>query len=143
MGEITSQKVHSYGLYADIRLTEQELAQADTFNQERWGINSDIYRWFQIGIESCAIFGTPYTMSVDYTTFNSNGKITYIMSAIETKTSLTPGRGKWTKYITKKETQQSIDLLRAEAATKYMNLNRCKTDFRWRSKKNQFRFTST
>jgi len=65
---IMSQKVLSHGQYADIRLTEKELEQADTFIKERWGIDSDIYRWFWIGIESCARFGALYNMTNDYTT---------------------------------------------------------------------------
>jgi len=39
------------------------------------------------------------------------------MTAIESKTSHIRG-GKWTKYITKKETQQSIDFLRARGCNK-------------------------
>jgi len=117
VGGIMSQKVLSHGLYADIRLTNIELEQADTFIKERWGIDSDIYRWFWIGIESCARFGALYTMSNDYTTHNTNEKTIYIMNVIESKTVHIRG-GKWTKYITKKETQQSIDLLRARGCDK-------------------------
>jgi len=117
VGGIMSQKVHSHGLYADIRLTEKELEQADTFIKEHWGIDSDIYRWFWIGIESCARFGALYTMSNDYTTYYNKGKTIYVMTAIESKTSHIRG-GKWTKYITKKETQQSIDLLRDRGCNK-------------------------
>jgi len=109
-------------LYADIRLTEQELEQADSFIKEQWGLDSDIYRWFWIGIETCARFGALYTMTNDYTTYNNCGKTIYIMNVIESKTAHIRG-GKWIKYITKKETQQSIDLLRARGCNKIYESN--------------------
>lgn len=117
VGGVMSQKVLGHGEYADIRLTEEELEKADNYIKQTWGIDSDIYRWFWIGIESCARFGALYNMTNDYTTHNINGKKIYIMTATESKTEHIRG-GKWNKYITKKETQQSLDLLRARGCTK-------------------------
>ena len=81
-----SQKVPNHGLYADLRLTEPELVQANYFIKEQFGIDSDIYRWFWIGIESCARLGALYNMSLDYTKHVTSKKTTYIMTAFETKT---------------------------------------------------------
>lgn len=117
VGGVMSQKVFGHGEYADIRLTEKELEKADCYIKETWGIDSDIYRWFWIGIESCARFGALYNMTNDYTTHDINGKTIYIMTAIESKTEHIRG-GKWNKYITKKETQESLDLLRARGCNK-------------------------
>ena len=53
---IMSQKVSNHGKYPDIRFTAEEFAAADKFIKERWGLDSDVYRWFWIGVESCARF---------------------------------------------------------------------------------------
>jgi hypothetical protein len=109
---IMSQKVPNHGKYSDIRLTDEELNKADYFIKERFGIDSDIYRWFWIGIESCARFGALYHMNLDYTKHVTSKKTTYIMTAFETKTRHIKG-GKWLKYITRKDTQTSIDMLKS------------------------------
>jgi len=115
---IMSQKVPGHGKYADIRFTDEEFDKADSFIREKWGLDSDIYRWFWIGIESCARFGALYNMENDYSVQkNETGKIIYIMAAYETKTEHIRG-GKWTKYITREGTQKSIDLLRSRGITK-------------------------
>jgi len=84
---VMSQKVPSHGKYADIRLTDEEFVIADNFIKEQWGMDSDIYRWFWIGIESCARFNALYSMSNQYSKHQSpSGKTIYIMTAFETKT---------------------------------------------------------
>ncbi|MDE1841878.1 MAG: helix-turn-helix domain-containing protein [Thaumarchaeota archaeon] len=115
---IMSQSVPNHGKYADVRLTDAELDEADRFIRERWGIDSDVYRWFWIGIESCARFNALYFMKLEYTKHTSrNGKTTYIMTAYESKTRHIKG-GKWVKYITRPDTQKSIDLLKARGCTR-------------------------
>lgn len=115
---VMSQTVPSSGKYADLRLTDTELEESDRFIKERWGIDSDIYRWFWIGIESCARFGALYSMKLDYTKHTGRtGKTTYIMTAYETKTKHIKG-GKWLKYITRSDTQSSIDLLKVRGGTR-------------------------
>jgi hypothetical protein len=111
---IMSQKVLGHGKYGDIRLTEDELYRADIFIKEKWGLDSDIYRWFWVGVESCARFEALYNMPLEYTKSVSakSGKTTYIMSVIETKTDQIRG-GKWSKYISRKDTQASLDLLKS------------------------------
>lgn len=127
---IMSQKVPEHGKYGDIRLTASELEQADTFIKERWGLDSDIYRWFWVGIESCARFEAMYNMSLDYTKHqSSSGRITYIMTAIETKTQHIRG-GKWFKYITRKDTQQSIDILKQRGKNRIYESTLAKYKFR-------------
>ncbi|NIP61985.1 MAG: helix-turn-helix domain-containing protein [Nitrosopumilaceae archaeon] len=113
VGGIMSQRIVNHGKYADIRFSEDELEKADSFIKERWGLDSDVYRWFWIGIESCARFEALYSMNLDYTKHVSQktGSTTYIMTAYESKTKQIRG-GKWYKYITRKDTQSSIDLAR-------------------------------
>jgi len=126
---VMSQKVLGHGKYADIRFTDEEFIAADKFIQEKWGLDSDIYRWFWIGVESCARFGALYNMENDYTIHkSSSGKSVYVMTAHESKTDHIRG-GRWTKYITREDTQKSIDLLRARGITKIYESNDSKHKF--------------
>lgn len=109
---IMSQKVPNHGKYGDIRLTDEELEKADEYIKKTWGLDSDIYRWFWVGIESCARRNSLYGMQLDYTKHvNPVGKATYIMTAFETKTGHIRG-GKWLKYVIRSDTQKSIDLIK-------------------------------
>ncbi len=116
---IMSQKVLGHGKYGDIRLTNEELKNADIFIKEKWGLDSDIYRWFWVGIESCARFEALYNMPLEHTKSVSviSGKTTYIMTAIETKTEHIRG-GKWSKYISRADTQTSLDSLKKRYGTR-------------------------
>lgn len=119
IGGVMSQKILSHGKYADKRLTDEEFEKADQFIKSRWGLDSDVYRWFWIGIESCARFSALHNMSLEYTKHVSKktSKTTYIMTAYESKTKHIKG-GKWIKYITRSDTQKSIDLLKARGGTR-------------------------
>jgi Mn-dependent DtxR family transcriptional regulator len=129
-GGVMSQKVPNHGKYADIRLTDAELEQADRFIKEKWGLDSDIYRWFWVGIESCSRFEALYAMNLDYTKhIGKTGKTTYIMTAYESKTKHIRG-GKWIKYITRADTQKSIDLLKARNGTRIYEVRIYKLTFR-------------
>lgn len=110
---VMSQRVPNHGLYSDIRLSPQDFEDADRFIKERWGLDSDIFRWFWVGVESCARFRALYDMTLDYTKHVSpkTNKITYVMTVYESKTKDIRG-GKWYKYITRSDTQKSIDLLK-------------------------------
>lgn len=118
---VMSQKIVGHGKYADKRLTDEELEMADRFIKKRWGLDSDVYRWFWIGVESCARFSALYKMKLDYTRHVSQktGKVTYVMTAYESKTKHIKG-GKWVKYITRPDTQKSIDLLKSRGGTRVM-----------------------
>ena len=110
---VMSQKVPQHGKYADIRFTQEEFEEADLFIKEKWGLDSDIFRWFWIGVESCARFGALYNMKNDWTEIRtkSGGKV-FLMSVIESKTDTIRG-GKWTKFIARHDTQKSLELLKS------------------------------
>lgn len=129
VGGVMSQAVPNHGLYADIRLTGEELEEADRYIISRWGLDSDMYRWFWIGIESCSRFSALYAMRLDYTRHTSSkGKTTYIMTAFESKTRHIK-RGKWVKYITRGNTQKSIDILKARGADRIFESKIAKSIF--------------
>jgi len=109
---IMSQKVSNHGKYPDIRFTAEEFEAADKFIKERWGLDSDVYRWFWIGVESCARFNALYNMKNDWTKIKrKSGGVVFLMSVFESKTEDIRG-GKWTKYITRPDTQKSLELLK-------------------------------
>lgn len=136
-GGVMSQKVPNHGKYADKRLTDEELERADQFIKEKWGLDSDAYRWFWIGIESCARFSALYNMSLDYTKHvnRKTGRTTYIMTAYESKTKQIKG-GRWIKYITRPDTQKSIDLLKARGGTRIYEPCKAKETFTLEIRKN-------
>jgi len=109
---IMSQKVSNHGKYPDIRFTDEEFEAADKFIKERWGLDSDVYRWFWIGVESCARFNALYNMKNDWTKIKrKSGGVVFLMSVFESKTEDIRG-GKWTKYITRPDTHKSLELLK-------------------------------
>jgi predicted DNA-binding protein YlxM (UPF0122 family) len=130
VGGVMSQAVPNHGMYADVRLTNLELEEADRFIKEKWGLDSNVYRWFWIGIESCCRFEALYSMKLDYVKFTGKtGKIVYIMTAYESKTKQIK-KGKWIKYITRHDTQKSIDLLRSRNGTRIYEPRIAKSKFR-------------
>ena len=129
VGGVMSQAVPNHGLYADVRLTDEELEEADRYIMSRWGLDSDIYRWFWIGIESCSRSAALYTMKLDYTKHTSRtGQTTYIMTAFEPKTRHIK-RGKWIKYITRSSTQKSIDIIKARGVNRIFESKTAKDKF--------------
>ena len=117
---VMSQKVPNHGNYADIRLTDEELKKADSYLIENHGIDSDVYRAFWIGVESCSRHGALFGMNLTYVkdVDPENNETTYIMEAFESKTSQIKG-GKWIKYIKRPQTQKSIDTLRDIGGNKF------------------------
>ncbi len=127
---IMSQKTPHHGKYADVRLTDEELENADNFIKEKWGLDSDVYRWFWIGIESCARFSALYNMKNKFTKFETKSKkIIVLMSVFESKTEDIRG-GKWTKFITRPETQKSLELIKSRNCNRIYESNLSKFPFK-------------
>ena len=116
---IMSAKVISHGDHSDIRLTDEELKKADRFIRKQWGIDSDIYRIFWVGIESCARRTALLDMNCDWTLYvnKETRKKIFIMTAFESKTAYIK-KGKWTKYITRKGTQKSLQIHKSNGNSK-------------------------
>lgn len=126
---IMSGKVPGYAKYADVRLSFDEIEEADMYIKQRWGLDSDIYRWFFVGIESCCRFSSLYNLDLEYTKHTSKtGNTTYIMTAYETKTEEIKG-GKWIKYITRPDTQKSLDLIKSRGGKRIHESHTSKSRF--------------
>jgi len=126
---IMSQKILNHGKYPDIRFTVEEFEAADKFIQARWGLDSDVYRWFWIGVESCARFNALYHMKNDWTKIKRKSGVVFLMSVIETKTEDIRG-GKWTKYITRPDTQKSLQLLKERNCDRIFESKLAETPFK-------------
>ena len=109
---IMSGKVVRHGQYSDILLTDAELDKADDFLIKTYKLDSDVYRLFWVGVEGCPRKKALLAMLAEWKEhISKGGNRTFIMTAIETKTSHYKG-GKWIKYIKRPKTQESIMLQR-------------------------------
>ena len=100
-----------HGNYADVKLSDSQIEQAEKYITDNWGLDSDIYRWFFVGLESCARKVAIFNMQNNYDLAKMNDISVYVLTAYESKTSHI-NKGKWLKYITRPNTQKSIDLVK-------------------------------
>ena len=109
---IMSGKVIRHGQYSDVLLTDAELEKSDHFLLNEYGLDSDVYRLFWVGVESCSRKKALLGMTTEWKEhISKSGNKTFIMTAIESKTQHYKG-GKWVKYIKRPKTQESIRLQR-------------------------------
>ena len=107
-GGVMSQSVSSFhGKYADVRLSLEEYRRGKEFIKEKWGIDSDVFRWFSVGIEGLPRKNAIHTMKNHYEEFTQNDNLYYDMSVTETKT-IQHKKGKWKKIIFDADTQEGI-----------------------------------
>lgn len=125
-----SRKIVGHGLYADTRLTEIEFDKAEKWLIEKYGIDSDPYRWFWIGVESCSRFKALYEMKLDFEIIEKNNKTTFLMQVYESKTKDTSNRGKWLKYIKRSNTQKAIQALKKRGGKRIFESTLPKHKFR-------------
>lgn len=110
-----SQSISTFhGKYADVRMTISEYREGKKYIIEKWGLDSDIFRWFSIGIEAIPRAGAILSMLNDYEIVNENNREFYSMVAVETKTSQYKG-GKWKKLIFDDDTKESIRIVKTRS----------------------------
>jgi len=112
-GGVSSQKVIGHGKYADVKLSEEELQKAKQYLIDKYGICSDEFRFFMMGVQSCGRHGAVFQMTLDYEISEVEGVKCYIFKIFESKTEHIKG-GMMDKYVTDPELQQSIDDLKAK-----------------------------
>ena len=105
-------KVLGHGNYADVRLTKEQFVLMEDYLLKNGGIDSDLYRLVWVGIESCArkeaLFTIPLSWSIDDEDPENK---TFFLTATEKKTKHIK-KGKQTKHITRKRTQDSLEFLK-------------------------------
>ena len=112
-GGIMSQKKLSHGKYAHVKLTDDQIEAGLGILESDHGIDSDIYRIFAFGIQSCARKGALYSAKVDDIEYTKSAKGAKVLLAkvYESKTKH-KGGGIWTKYITWPNLMESIECVR-------------------------------
>ena len=110
-GGVSSQKVVGHGQYADVKLSDEEIQKAKKYLIEKYGICSDEFRFFMMGVESCGRHGAVFPMTLDYEITEYEGKQCYVFKIFESKTEHIKG-GMMDKYVTDPELQSSIDDLK-------------------------------
>lgn len=110
-GGVMSQSTSSFhGNYSDVRMTIDEYRKAKQFIKDNWGLDSDVFRWFSVGIEAFPRRTALHGMTTAYTKVNYNNREFYAMFVIEKKTSHYK-KGKWDKLIFDDDTKESINLV--------------------------------
>ena len=110
-----SQSISTFhGKYADVRMTISEYREGKKYIIKKWGLDSDIFRWFAIGTEALPRAGAILSMLNDYEIVSESNREFYSMVAVETKTSQYKG-GKWKKLIFDEDTKESIRLVKSRS----------------------------
>ena len=109
---VMSQSISTFhGNYNDVRFQKGQYQQGQEYIIKKWGLDSDIFRWFSVGFEAIPRAKALRNMKTKYTEYsNKKGQKFYIMEVFESKTEHFK-KGKWVKYIYSENTQQSIDLV--------------------------------
>ena len=106
---VASQAIdHVHGLYSDVRMTLAQYMDAQKYLVERHGIDSDVVRWFAIGVESMARSESLHKALGEWSVHTRpDGREIYVMEMRESKTKRIRG-GKFVKYIWSKVAQESL-----------------------------------
>ena len=120
-GGVSSQKVLGHGQYADVKLSPEELEKAKKYLIKKYGICSDEFRFFMMGVQSCGRHGAVFNMTLDYEVTEVDGRKCYVFKVFESKTEHIKG-GMMDKYVTDIELQQSIDDLKKKGVNRTRNL---------------------
>lgn len=110
---VMSQSINAFrGKYADVKLTPEQLANAKTWIFENYGFNSDLFRCFMFGIDTCSRKGAIINAKLDLEIIERDLKKIFVVKVFESKTQEIKG-GIWKKYILDKELQNEITQRRA------------------------------
>lgn len=96
-----------HGKYADVRMDEETHLNIKQDFIDDFGIDSDEFRFYMIGIEAFPRHSSIISMPSQFSEFTIKDNIIFDCHVIETKTSQYKG-GKWTKHIFDQELQDSI-----------------------------------
>jgi len=134
-GGILSGKTIGHGDNADVELTDDQIHAAEKYIVDNYGLDSDIYRVFFVGIESCARKEALLDMKLEWTedTEEENGATftTFYMQVVESKTEHIGG-GKFDKFVERAKTQESLRLAKAKGYTHLWNSKEMSKDKAYR-----------
>jgi len=133
-----SRKIVGHAKYADIRFTNEELPIVDKWLIDNYGLDSNLYRWVWVGIETCGRSGHTgensglYGLKLQWDNLNSvtkkgENRVTFVMKMFESKTKNIRD-GIWTKWIKRSKTQESLLAIKKRGSNRIYEteLNRIK-----------------
>jgi len=104
--------VQFHGNFADVAMDEGEYAEGKAYIKSNWGQDSDVFRWFGVGIEGLPRARALHGMTTERELYKTkDGRTIYIMKAFESKTEHYR-KGVWKKWITSPDVQASIDAVK-------------------------------
>jgi len=110
-GGVSSQKVVGHGQYADVKLSDEEIQRAKEYLIKKYGICSDEFRFFMMGVLSCGRHGAVFGMTLDYEITEFEGEKCYVFKIFESKTEHI-NKGMNDKFVIDRDLQKSIDDLK-------------------------------
>ena len=113
-GGVSSQKIVGHAKFSDVELSDEEILKSKNYLIKKYGVCSDEFRFFMMGVESCGRHGAVFPMTLDYKVEVFEKLKCYIFEVIETKNEGTKHGSKWKKYVTDPDLQKSIDVLKAK-----------------------------
>lgn len=131
---VSSQKVVGHAKFPDVNLSDEEIVRGKQYLISKYGVCSDEFRFFMMGVESCGRHGAVFPMTLDYTIAKFGDHEAYIFEVIESKTEQ-KGGGKWKKYVIDPELKKSIDDLKAKGINRLNEekLSKSKLDLKIRT----------
>jgi len=116
--------VIGHGKYKNVRFTVEEFLRAEKYLIEKFGVDSDEYRWFWIGVETMSRSSALMLMKLNYEeVFNKDGSTKSLhMDTFEGKLEHTKVGGDVEKFVRRRNTIISVKALRKRGcATIYEN----------------------
>ena len=112
-GGVSSQKVVGHGQYADVKLSDEEIQRSKEYLIKKYGICSDEFRFFMMGVLSCGRHGAVFGMTLDYEITEFEGEKCYVFKIFESKTEHI-NKGMNDKFVIDLDLQKSIDDLKSK-----------------------------
>jgi len=111
--------VQGHGKYKNVRFSKEEFRLADKYLIEKFGIDSDPYRWFWIGVETMSRAGALLVMKLHYDeVFNKDGSTKSLhMDTFESKLEHTKKGGDVEKFVRRENTIKSVKALRSRGCS--------------------------
>jgi len=110
MGGVMSRSITAFhGNYSDTKFKDwKQYQDMKNYLADKFSLESDIFRWFSVGVEALPRAGAIKSMKNNFEEFTANKNHYYIMKVFESKTSQYK-KGIWEKYIRDKDTKESIN----------------------------------
>lgn len=112
-------QVVEHGLYSHIRLNNLELGKADTWIKKEFGMDSDLFRVFWVGVQSCSRKDALLTMPLNFTVDTPTLLVT---KCHESKTAKAHPE-MWDNFIKRKDSMSSLRDLKAKDSIRIYDTN--------------------